>query len=55
LCEQAWQGTEKRVAAPFVLTQPGSPAVLGFHTLWATIIRTDELPLNLMRRVSRSG
>ena len=33
LREQARQDAEKRVAAPFVLTQPGRPKVLGFYTL----------------------
>ncbi|MBU6436830.1 MAG: GNAT family N-acetyltransferase, partial [Betaproteobacteria bacterium] len=46
---------EKRVAAPFVLTQPGSPAVLGFYTLSASIIPVDELPEQLMKRLPRYG
>ena len=55
LREQARQDAEKRVAAPFVLTQPGSPSVLGFYTLSASIIPVDELPPDLMKRLPRYG
>jgi hypothetical protein len=55
LREQARQDAEKRVAAPFVLTQPGSPRVLGFYTLSASIIPVDELPPDLMKRLPRYG
>lgn len=55
LREQARQDAEKRVAAPFVLTQPGSHAVLGFYTLSASIIPVQELPPNLMKRLPRYG
>lgn len=55
LREQARQDAEKRVAAPFVLTQPGSPAVLGFYTLSASIIPVGELPGELMKRLPRYG
>lgn len=55
LREQARQDADKRVAAPFVFTQPGSPAVLGFYTLSATIIPVDELPSDLMKRMPRYG
>jgi GNAT superfamily N-acetyltransferase len=53
LREQARQDAEKRAAAPFVLTQPGSPAVLGFYTLSASLIPVRELPEELMRRLPR--
>lgn len=55
LREQARQDAEKRVAAPFVFTQPGSPAVLGFYTLSASIIPVDELPPDLMKWLPRYG
>ncbi len=55
LREQARQDAEKRVAAPFVLTQPGSGVVLGFYTLSASIIPVDELPPDLMKRLPRYG
>lgn len=55
LRQQARQDAEKHVAAPFMLTQPGSPAVLGFYTLSASIILVDELPPDLMKRLPRYG
>ncbi len=55
LREQARQDAKKRVAASFVFTQPGSPAVLGFYTLSASIIPVDELPPDLMKRLPRYG
>ena len=55
LREQARQDAEKRVAAPFVLTQPGDPKVLGFYTLSSSIIPVDELPPDLMKRLPRYG
>lgn len=55
LREQARQDAEKRVAAPFVLSQPGSLKVLGFFTLSSSIIRVEELPLDLMKRLPRYG
>lgn len=55
LREQARQDAEKRVAAPFVFTQPGSQAVLGFYTLSASIILVEELPPDLMKRLPRHG
>lgn len=53
LREQARQDADKRVAAPFVLTQPGDPRVLGFYTLSSSIIPVDELPPELMKRLPR--
>ncbi|MDO5624201.1 MAG: GNAT family N-acetyltransferase [Pseudomonadota bacterium] len=55
LREQARQDAEKRVAAPFVLTQPGDATVLGFYTLSSSIITADELPAALMKRLPRYG
>lgn len=53
LCEQARQDADKRVAAPFVFTQPDSLNVLGFYTLSSSIILVDELPQDLMKRMPR--
>lgn len=55
LREQARQDAEKRVAAPFVLTQPGDPKVLGFYSLSSSIIPVDELSQDLMKRLPRYG
>ncbi len=55
LREQARQDAEKRVAAPFVFTQPGDPKVLGFYTLSSSIIPVGELPPELMKRLPRYG
>ena len=55
LREQARQDAEKRVAAPFVLTQPRDPKVLGFYTLSSSIIPVEELPPDLMKRLPRYG
>lgn len=55
LREQARQDAEKRVAAPFVLTQPGNSNVLGFYTLSSSIIPVEELPPDLMKRLPRYG
>lgn len=55
LREQARQDAQRRVAAPFVLTQPPSLKVLGFYTLSASIIPVDELPPDLMKRLPRYG
>jgi GNAT superfamily N-acetyltransferase len=55
LRQQARQDAEKRVAAPFVLTQPGRRTVLGFYTLSASIIPVQELPPELMKQLPRYG
>jgi len=55
LREQARQDAEKRVAAPFVLTQPDDLKVLGFYTLSSSLIPVDELPPDLMKRLPRYG
>ena len=55
LREQARQDAERRVAAPFVLTRPNSPAILGFYTLSASLIPVQELPPDLMKRLPRYG
>jgi GNAT superfamily N-acetyltransferase len=55
LREQARQDAAKRVAAPFIFTQPGRPAVLGFYTLSSSIIPVAELPPDLMKQLPRYG
>ncbi|MDN5753960.1 MAG: GNAT family N-acetyltransferase [Nitrosospira sp.] len=55
LREQARQDAEKCVTAPFVLTRPDSLIVLGFYTLSASVIRVEELPPDLMKRLPRYG
>jgi len=55
LREQARQDAEKRVAAPFVLTQPDSPVVIAFYTLSSSVIPVEELPPDLMKRLPRYG
>jgi predicted GNAT family N-acyltransferase len=53
LQQQAGQDAEKRVAAPFVLTQPPASRVLGYYTLSASVVSTDELPASLAKRLPR--
>jgi GNAT superfamily N-acetyltransferase len=53
LREQARQDADRRVAAAFVLTQPGSATVLGFYTLSASLIPVQELPAGLLKRLPR--
>ena len=66
LAQQARQDAEKHVAAPFVLVDPQSPAVLGYYTLSASLInvgdiepaeakklpRYPELPVTLIGRLA---
>lgn len=51
--QQARQDTEKRVAAPFVLTEPPALRVLGYYTLSASVIDVRALPQNLTRKLPR--
>lgn len=53
LQQHARQDAEKRVAAPFVLLQPPSSRVLGYYTLSASVIRADDLPEELSRKLPR--
>lgn len=53
LQQQARQDAEKRVAAPFVLTEPPSNAILGFYTLSASQVMADELPAELTKKLPR--
>lgn len=51
--QQARQDAERRVAAPFVLQDPDSKAVLGFYTLSASLIPLNELPLATLKKLPR--
>lgn len=53
LQRQARQDLEKRVAAPFVLVEPPANRVLGYYTLSASVITTDELPDKLAKTLPR--
>ena len=53
LHQQARQDADKRVAAPFVLVQSPSSRVLGYYTLSASVIRADDLPEELSRKLPR--
>ena len=53
LHQQARQDAEKHVAAPFVLTAPPAPRVLGYYTLSASVVNTNELPDTLVKKLPR--
>ena len=53
LKQQARQESDKHVAAPFVLVNPDSPAVLGYYTLSASSIRVGDIDLELASKLPR--
>ena len=53
LQQQARQDADKRVAAPFVLTEPPALRVLGYYTLSASLVDAAELPDALAKRLPR--
>ncbi len=53
LQQQARQDADKRVAAPFVLVEPPSPAVLGYYTLSASVLSVEELPPEQAKKLPR--
>lgn len=53
LQQQARQDAEKSVAAPFVLTAPPEPQVLGYYTLSASLVNVSELPEALTKKLPR--
>jgi Acetyltransferase (GNAT) family. len=53
LATQAGQDMRKHVAACFVLTEGGDPAVLGYYTLSATSLALTDLPDELARKLPR--
>lgn len=53
LRQQARQDAAKRVAAAFVLLEPPAPRVLGFYTLSASSVSTDELPPDFGKSLPR--
>ena len=53
LQQQARQDAEKSVAAPFVLTAPPAPRVLGYYTLSSSLVNISELPDPLAKKLPR--
>lgn len=53
LRQQARQDADKRVAAPFVLTEPPGMLVLGYYTLSASLIDAGKLPDALSKKLPR--
>ena len=51
--QQARQDADKRVAAPFVLTEPPALRVLGYYTLSASLVDAAELTDALAKRLPR--
>jgi len=50
---QARQDAEKHVAAPFVLIEPPSRAVLGYYTLSASVLSVGEVARELASKLPR--
>ena len=53
LQQQARPDAEKRAAAPFVLTASPASLVLGYYTLSASVVHTNELPDTLAKKLPR--
>ena len=53
LQSQAGQDARRRVAAPYVLLEPPSPAIIGFYTLSNTSIQAAELPSAFVKKLPR--
>ncbi len=53
LQQQARQDAEKSVAAPFILTAPPDPKVLGYYTLSASLVNVSELPATALKKLPR--
>lgn len=53
LRQQARQDAEKRVAAPFVLIEPPSGAILGYYTLSASTVSVGEIAPDLAKKLPR--
>ena len=53
LKQQARQDLEKRVAAPFVLVEPGKSVVRGYYTLSASVIALTDLPESQKKKLPR--
>jgi GNAT superfamily N-acetyltransferase len=53
LKQQARQDAEKHVAAPFVMTAPNDPAVLGYYTLSAAMIDVGDIAPDLAKKLPR--
>lgn len=50
---QASQDARRRVAAPYVMVRPPSPAVLGYYTLSNAAVRATELPASMVKNLPR--
>lgn len=53
LKQQAGQDARRRVAAPFVLVEIGSPNICGYYTLSAFSIELADLPSDIARQLPR--
>ena len=53
LQQQARQDAEKHVAAPFVMTAPPDPTVLGYYTLSASVISAGDISPELAKKLPR--
>lgn len=53
LRQQARQDADKHVAAPFVLVEPPSAAVLGYYTLSASVVGVADIADELARKLPR--
>jgi predicted GNAT family N-acyltransferase len=53
LKQQARQDADKHIAAPFVLTDPPSTAVLGYYTLSASVVSVTDLAVELSKTLPR--
>lgn len=53
LQSQASQDARRRVAAPYVLSEPPSPNVVGFYTLSNTSLQATELPAAVVKKLPR--
>ena len=53
LHQQARQDADKHVAAPFVLIEPPSVEVLGYHTLSASIVDATDVAADFAKKLPR--
>ena len=53
LRSQASQDAKRRVAAPYVIVAPPSSDLLGYYTLSNAVVRTAELPSDMVKRLPR--
>ncbi len=53
LHRQAAQDARRNIAAPYVLTIPGTPAIIGYYTISTASVETSDLPENVTKRLPR--